>query len=280
MSVGSEVWGERWAAGWEETNLFGSLSALDYHIFWMLMPVGCVLYFMYYHLIRVKDSGNKKELPFEVRNNKSDLYTLVLVSLSIASWHQYFPATNPHHLYWAAAPMFGLAVCFLWKTLRKAIPNTIICSVAFLFSFSLFTTDIDARVERGMDKLNGDYKVIESGYLKGVKYTSNEEYNDYEGFFSQISEIQQEHPDIRFLNLSKDALFAIPFDNMINMHVNWGDVLYDDYSKRVDEIIAVHKPVLITDDENIPDGYDVAGEYKFIGAAAGEPIRILMPSAD
>ncbi len=174
-----------------------------------------------------------------------------LAVIGLASYHQYHPVPCVRHLYWAAVPMMGvyvLALDEIWRTpvLRKSVRAA---AIAFLLAGPVITAGI--RLYTGYDRLvTMPYRQrVDLAGLRGMLLTPSEA--RYTVRFRAVLEALPEPLRGRGrLNLTGDGLYAVLLaPNGVDPHrvfVNWGDQIYGDYSRVMEEFVRRERPVILS----------------------------------
>ena len=184
------------------------------------------------------------------------LYGLTVVSL--ASWLQYYPASDLRHWYWAATPMFGLVSFCAWHALRnKKIQSRVIITCVVLAA--VFGMETARRIFSGYEKIrlaekmSKELPMVMRGMLvppdTAARYTS---------MSNVLDSIVRKDPSHTLLYIGTDALyptFSRQRKNIHPMYVDWGaynEFIYPNYLRERDAYIDVTKPVVLADENMFP----------------------------
>lgn len=163
----------KWPKVWASKSLGGSLldnvKAIYFVVFetvpmiYRVLPIITIIYAI------------KLIVDFHLRKRRNlDVYVTSLVAIvAIGSWHQYYPIACPRHTWWAAAPMFGVFVCFSWHSTRLA-PNwlrTLILGTIVYFAFADVGTKNFHIAKARYESLNGLVTIENPRVLWGMKET-------------------------------------------------------------------------------------------------------------
>jgi len=241
---------------------------------WLTLPIACVILFF---LTIINYLRNK-----QLDTKQLSVFAAVLVCL--ASWAQYYPIQCERHVYWAAAPMFGMFAYLVWETLKNT--NSVVRAVLTLLAISLlFKPDITRRVRDGNIKLHSEYVALSHPeVLIGMKVPAHDAVF-FQTIAADIDDYFKSHPDGGLINTSKDALFAAFVEKLSNFHLlqaYWGrevvasyglDKLYPDYFAKLDKYARARWPIIISHtDPVIYDNYTVrtVGRDMYV-TAPGDP---------
>lgn len=233
---------------------------------WTLMPL-VTLYLGYVFISKKKQ-------------NNMQVFLFLATCINLASWLQYHPINDPHHLYWAASPMIGFvlyAASQMDIDRKKGFTFLVICIL-------LFMPDIffHVRMVRRKIRKYWSYPTLTSPeILEGMK-VSPEEKNFFDDAKNKIDMYEKTDPSAFVTTQAENALYSL-FDgknkNCYNMTVNWDWKSYDPvlerkYRKAMDLCIAKYKPALFTNPtQHAPDGYvratkgDLGGNYLLLPTA-------------
>lgn len=167
----------------------------------------------------------------------------------LASWMQYYPATDEGHFFWAATPMIGFFISVLFRRQRLRVALTI-AIIAFFF-FRIFT---------GLQKTQNSHVPLSyPSFLSGMKTTAEEV-----AYLTQVPTILdqyfREHPDKTYINLTEQAYFSMINPHYRDFHLLYvnGPILYPvypDYVQAYTSYIQTYSPALFTRTTPAPVGY-------------------------
>ncbi len=222
---------------------------------YLILPFCCMFAFVY-QLIRT--AALKAEL------TKEHLAVIILSVYGIASWHQYYPVTCLRHLFWAAFPMFGIAVYIVKEMVRiilvKIKIHKWVCEwTAILLLGLLLFPELKYRYDCAETKTDMLYVYFNDdnyGYLNGLKLTEDEA-SFYSELHKTIKELENKYVGRPVTNITQDGYYACFYPmNYQPQFNNWGAAnVYDDYNAKLAEFIAAEKPVLIGHVSSAYPGY-------------------------
>lgn len=210
---------------------------------WRILPLACgslsviVSYFIFV----------KKQVTAE----STTLFIILVGCLS--SWAQYYPVPCNSHLFWAASPMFGIAVYAAWKVAGFCRPKAVASLLFATILLLIFSPEIVKRIDVGFNKVLGNFEnnvAAKSPLLKGM-VVSKTESSEFERLSDTINSFLNRYPDKTVINLGKDALFSALSGNRRNAHcvyINWGKQItgiYPDYYEKVAGFIEKELPVCL-----------------------------------
>lgn len=243
------VWGQHFGDGFSVNRILTTISTLDptakdgrVSYIWFVLPILTIGVFL------------KSLISFYNKGNKEDTILLGFTLLSLGSWLQYYPVTCPKHVFWAAFPMFGVAVYSIWnysfiayfKPLFRTQITIIIISISLKY-------DMDLRIRSASAILDTYTESVDFPYvLKGMKVTMNEK-KYFESVFNSIDSY-----NAYIMNKTENALL-VTFVKNSKMHgpiyVSWKlteEQIYPENKKNRDEFIERFHPIIIgwTDSKN------------------------------
>jgi hypothetical protein len=236
---------------------YGFWHINPHNILWGVLPIICLLL-----LSKImKDVFIMKEI-----STKTSIILSVII-VSIASWAQYYPVLDTRHTYWAATPMIGLTVYFLWDIAKYKGANLRIGIFLILILF-LFGADVSYRALRGIQKLSAHKETISKPeILAGILFNK-----DDASFHSNIGSkliYYANKGNRNLITLTGDALYLTYIKNQTNFHklyVNWPlvyNTIYPEYKYFLSEYIKNSRPIIIADNsENKIDKYECVIKYK------------------
>lgn len=155
---------------------------------------------------------------------KSEVVLLALVG--IASWMQYYPMNDVHHIYWASTPFFPILI-WLFYSYGK---NTRGIIIAFCVLFILFVPDIYNRARMVKHKLTGSYVTIEKPLLLRHMLVRPEAYAEIQKMERNIHIFEKKNPNGIVITNGPRVLFTTFARNTVNCHPftsNWGWEVYN-----------------------------------------------------
>ncbi len=253
--------------------LFRCLFIIDYEqsFIWRVFPViNLILLAKYLFKFLKKRALNRKEV-----------IIFSIVFLSLASWLQYYPGPGFAHAYWAATPMVGLSVYFIWESIRVIITfffnktkrkkmimkhklrniigvcekPKLACSIKLIITLLIlaliFSYDITLRVKNGLNRLeNNQIEINCPRTFLGSKFNKEDAIKYYK-LGKVISNLNENFEDKNIITTGEDALFlTFQEDNtsFSPMFVDWGEFnlfLYPDYKEKLNNYIIEEKPIII-----------------------------------
>lgn len=229
-------------------------------LLWSILPL-ITLYLFFRSGYRIIHSENE---------NKEEYVLLALSTIALSSWIQYYPVHDIRHVYWAGAPMIGLAVYFCWELAKRNVnwgryinlnENEARLAVFFAMFGILFFIDISQRVSSGIVKATSPYVSLEKPVsLKGMRVSPGQA-QMYTSFSDDIEVYLTNHPNTKLLNISAQALFLVLDGNHPNiqpMYIDWGiwnTSIYPDYKKIIVKSVMTDKPILIAEQVMDLPGY-------------------------
>lgn len=231
---------------------------------WVIMPVMCI--FLFFNFYAGRFLIRKRLLKVKGYASKKEMMLLFFVVIAIASWHQYYPVPCISHVYWASGIMIGIFMYCVWdalgerETRRKAV---ILIMVIFMFFYS----DLRWKIQNGAAHLrNRQHLVtIDFGFHLNGMIIDRGTYDLLFHYFNFIDQLQEMLPEKQFLNYTRDAVFGITFDeNIINMTVNWGNVVYPDYQANVHNLIHQYQPIIVATHHIGTPGYVLVRSFHHV----------------
>jgi hypothetical protein len=271
----------------QRMSLYGTIGFLlkclfvigfNYGFIWRLFPIINLIIFFWY-LIRF---FRKKIL------NKKEIIILSIVFVSFASWLQYYPGPDAGHAFWAATPMIGLSIYFIWKVIgilinlgyKKAgnnnankfiyplrkykIRNLLKITVTLVILLLLFGSDIETRIKTGFNRLeNNQIKISSPKVLRGLQFSRDDAIKYYK-LGKIIENFNENIKGINLITTAEDALYLTFKENSKNfspMYVNWIDfnlLLYPDYTDKLNRYITNERPLIVmTRGQFVPGYYEL-----------------------
>ncbi|MCL2404057.1 MAG: glycosyltransferase family 39 protein [Defluviitaleaceae bacterium] len=212
---------------------------------WVIMPVVCIFLFFNFYAGRFVI----RNMRIKIRGFAShkDMMLLFFVVIGIASWHQYYPVACISHAYWANGIMIGIFVYTVWDAFGDAaVRRKAILLIMVLFVF--FYSDLNWKVRTGTAQLRGraHLATIDFGFHLNGMSVDHGSFGFLLEYFTFIEQLKELLPDKQFINYTRDGLLGITHgDNMINMTVNWGNIVYPDYHVNVHNLINTHQPIVV-----------------------------------
>ncbi|MFA6293711.1 MAG: glycosyltransferase family 39 protein [Victivallales bacterium] len=259
-----------------------------WHCYWAAIPMFGFYAFSFQEISKFSFDGmqmdSSKQLP---RPSKLLLPVVILNLLLIviaiampASWEKYFPASSWDYCWMAifilgfyafavqrivASPDTGISL-HLSKLLTRF--SKLLLAVILLMPFySMPTMNSPKYPSRSIVKMLKDVEVNLAGlperkvfYDSPLKYMllSNEEYHFFQSFRYIIGQMPPEFAGRWWINLSGNAFFSLYFpngDNLLPMHVNWGNTVYPDYFDKVNHVLEEARPIVISYEKSNLPGY-------------------------
>lgn len=258
----------------QRMSLYGTIGFLlkclfvagyNYSFIWQLFPiVNLIIFFGYLAKLFKKRTLDKKEI-----------IILSMVFVSFASWLQYYPGPDAGHAFWAATPMIGLTVYFVWKIIeiltnliyikiRNHQKNKVIyqnkesksiyflkISAALIILLLLFSNNIVERIKTGFNRLEKNQILINSPkVLKGLQF-NNDDAIKYYKIGKIIENFTEEFKGINVITTTGDALYLTFQENNKNfspMYVDWGSYnlsLYPGWREKLNNYILEKKPIIV-----------------------------------
>jgi hypothetical protein len=250
----------------------------NYSFIWQLFPIVNLIIFVVYLAKLFK----KRIL------EKKEIITLSIVFVSFASWLQYYPGPGAAHAFWAATPMIGLSIYFVWKFIETLI-NLIYIKIrdrhkdkfiyqnresktiyllkittTLIMLFLIFSGCIGENIEFGFSRLEKNQILINSPkVLKGLQFNKDDAIKYYR--LGKIIEIFTEN--IKGINLitTGDAALYLTFqENNENFSPMYCDLLlfnlllYPDYKEKLNNYIINKRPLIIMNrGQFVPDYYEI-----------------------
>jgi hypothetical protein len=155
---------------------------------------------------------------------KDEIILLALVG--IASWMQYYPMNDIHHIYWAATPFFPVLV-WLFYSYGKGSRRIF---VALSILLTLFLPDIYNRARMIKHKLSGSYITVEKPALLRHMLVRPDAYAEIQKMEKKIQVFERKNPDGVVITNGPRVLFTTFAKNQTNCHPftsNWGWEVYN-----------------------------------------------------
>jgi hypothetical protein len=223
---------------------------------WRFLPWVCgitSIVFSYALLVKKKTTGE-------------NLTLFIVAAACLSSWFQYYPVPCNSHLFWAASPMFGLAVYAAWKLAGFCRITVMKAAFFAMLLIVLFGPEATRRISVGFTKAIDNYEnkvPAEVPIIKGM-IVPRTEAAGYTLLSDTINRYLGVHPRSTVVNLGRDPLFSALAGDRPNAHcayVNWGKYItgiYPDYYEKVAAFIAQESPLCLVPDDSY-DGMDVLG---------------------
>jgi len=222
--------------------------------------------FLYFNFYADKFYIKNKRLKLKKYASKKEMMLLFFVVIAISSWHQYYPVPCIRHIYWACGIMIGIFVYCIYNTLDEAKISKKSLSILLIMVLCLFFyNDTSYRIRAGVYRHRANLVTIDFGYhLNGMR-VDDETYSFLYEYFAYIELLKQEFPNKQFINFTRDGFFGITFnENLTNMTVNWGNVVYYDYLNNVQALINSYKPIIISTVHIDVQGYVLINEIHYL----------------
>jgi len=250
----------------------------NYSFIWQLFPiVNLIIFFGYLAKLFKKRILEKKEI-----------ITLSIVFVSFASWLQYYPGPGSQHSFWAATPMIGLFIYFIWKFIDTLVSliykkirehhkdkpifqnkesKTIYLlkiTTTLIILFLIFSGSIGERLEFGFSRLEKNQILINSPkVLKGLQLNKDDAIKYYR--LGKIIEIFTENiKGINLITTGESALYLTFQENNENFSPMYSDLgflnlfLYPNYKEKLDNYIINKRPLIIMNrGQFIPNYYEI-----------------------
>lgn len=151
---------------------------------------------------------------------------ILLAFVGLASWVQYYPMNDIHHIYWAATPFFPLLVWTFYTHPQKARHTVIALGVLCI----LFIPDIYNRARMVRHKLKGEYIKIQSPAILRGMLVRKTNFDEIQKQYTTIRRFTTVHPDGMVVSTGPDVLYTTFATNTKNCHPftsNWGWEVYN-----------------------------------------------------
>lgn len=262
----SLLWSKSYGGG--KFNLQMILSSLLLFLkgpwsIWSLLPIVSLQIFIF---IFLKTFISQKI-------TKQEMIVLSLTFISLSSWSQYYPISDPRHFYWAATPMIGLVIYFFWTIIssifssKTSINKAVKYVIFFLILYFLLFPDIKYKIKKGVDKIRQNYVQIEKpSVLKYMKLTKSEAFF-YENTAKTIDNYLKSYPNKELITNGRNALYLTFTNKVGNYHPfyinaeSYIPILYPDYPKKLNDYIEKKQPLLVTENPNLPYNYCRLNNY-------------------
>ena len=229
---------------------------------WSILPIVCILLFIYLILFALYKTQEKKTVKkATVKNKKNNnfkqirefsklnLIILALLFASFASWMQYYPVLCIRHVYWSVTPMIGIFSYCIWlivNHISKSITTKTIISLVLILSF--FSYDIEQRIVHGYAKTKiYTIELKKPSVLSKIKL-SKDQSEFYTDVNNVISDYLAKYPDRNIVTVEGSPLYLTFKENNYNFHplyVLWSFFfpkdhapLYPDYYDKLNKYIS------------------------------------------
>jgi hypothetical protein len=199
------------------------------------------------------------------KTNPKDLILLVCICVSLASWAQYYPVVGFRHFFWAATPMVGLLVWFIWDVFKSE--NKIYRLAAFsMIVVFIFKGPVKSRIVSGYQKISASYVQIEKPeVLKGM-YLNPELADCYKKMTADMNYYLGNSYSNIITTSMHNALFltfAKEHQNFHPMYVKWPilETLYPEYPNILKQYLDDRTPLIINDSKDTVGGYVGVRQY-------------------
>ena len=252
---------------------------------WSILPIVCILLFIYLILFALYKTQEKKTVKkATVKNKKNNnfkqirefsklnLIILALLFASFASWMQYYPVLCIRHVYWSVTPMIGIFSYCIWlivNHISKSITTKTIISLVLILSF--FSYDIEQRIVHGYAKTKiYTIELKKPSVLSKIKL-SKDQSEFYTDVNNVISDYLAKYPDRNIVTVEGSPLYLTFKENNYNFHplyVLWSFFfpkdhapLYPDYYDKLNKYISEKKPIILAGSELSISGYKMINKF-------------------
>lgn len=251
-------------------------------MFWSILPL--VSIFLFTSTIIKAFKYNKLE------HKESILLVILLVSL--ASWHQYFPQNSLEHVYWGGTLMiFVVAYFFIhlvpWYYLANFDSNRWLCfiliSMSLLFVYLLGYKEIWWRLKEGKSKINKyDVQLNSPTILKNMKVETESQKIALEKLDFIIKKYIEKFPNTNLITTVYASRANLLFLTLVQNNNGFGPILtgadesvylysYYDYNNRLLDFIKNKKTLIYAE---VPQKFD--GYYELIHIKMEPEIEYMM----
>ncbi|MGD9129850.1 MAG: glycosyltransferase family 39 protein [Candidatus Woesebacteria bacterium] len=188
----------------------------------------------------------------KIKLKKKNYPVIYLSIFSLFSWLQYHPVACVRHAFWAATPMIGLLIYYLYFQIIKQ-NNWRFKYLFFIGSIIfLFYPDIKFRIQsaKKMIALNSEIVTNES-VLKGMKLEPSKA-KHFRDMQAKIKKLQEKNSEQKLITITPDALYLLlgKSENYQPMYVSWHTIgfIYPDFNIIKDQYIKDNQPIIISYD--------------------------------
>lgn len=209
--------------------------------------------------------------------------------ISLASWMQFFPANDQSHFFWAGAPMIGVAlytvyksICFLYtysmRELQMKATNVSMVSAAMTvvllipMFLSFWATDVSGIIYYTRSPF---VTLTSPPVLRGMKVVADE-HQVMSSVENKLQEYFAKYPEKTYINVTPDGLYGLFDPHMYafhTQHVYWdwaSETVFTDYMEKLTAYVDAKRPLILVRDPLLFDG------YCSVDLAIHHPIRIHM----
>jgi 4-amino-4-deoxy-L-arabinose transferase-like glycosyltransferase len=183
------------------------------HAIWILIPLSTI--FVGFSKFRqLLQKGPK---------NTNHALLLMISCVSAASWHQYYPAGDPYHYFWANIPIVGLFIYTLYHLIKTTKPTLLKPGVIILFILTLLIgtkmlTPTFAQIQ------TAKYTASAPSLIRGIPVRSNEKIF-YESISATLNVIFSKFPEKTYINESGHGFYPLfhpsNFKSFRGVFVDW-----------------------------------------------------------
>jgi len=197
----------KYLKNWKSLSIYG---------IWILIPMSTLLvgYSKLQQLIQTKTK------------NKNTILLLIIACVCTASWHQYYPAGDPYHYFWANIPTIGLFVYTLFSIVKLTKPFLLkpvlvllflLTGLVFIYKSTLTFSQIQTAT----------YTTNSPLLLQGVPIKLNEKIF-FESIDTTLTLLFSKFPDKTYVNESGYGFYPLfypsHFKSFKGIFVDWGEM--------------------------------------------------------
>ncbi|MEI9902236.1 MAG: hypothetical protein WDN31_21545 [Hyphomicrobium sp.] len=250
------------------SSLIFSLFPFDTGLIWVLLPLAVLAWFAWALWRTLRNPVAARD----VRTRQ----ILALSALCIASWAQYYPVTEDRHVFWAAAPMFGLLLAMPmlfgrilprpmpWQWIRRfRMP---LANAYWLILALVCVAPILTRLEGAVQRLNSNSVVLTTPAVLAGLWVSPTSRTLYENMGRDLERVQSQFPDREVITNGYDPIYLTfgryhPNFHPLFVFYDIGVAIYPKFPIELGAFIAKEKPIIWTTGSIPADGYRVVAHY-------------------
>lgn len=227
--------------------IYGNVYSVMRDSIYGVLPVLCLSLFFVFFFKILYNLKKGKEISEET------ILLEIYLLFSLASWHQYFPATGHGHWYWAAFPMFFVSVWGIYRAVEYCGRKTkklggVFCIITALIVILIYLPNIMFRLQMGEERIaehNITMHHSKYPYTNGLKF-NEQEIEFYTALYDSITQVKEMYPEKNIINMTWDGFFATFSDYNVHPQFNYGTwTIHTTYWTTMDEYITHELPIII-----------------------------------
>jgi len=155
---------------------------------------------------------------------------LLMSTVGITSWLQYYPVACNYHCYWASIPMLGV-FAYLFYSSHIGGSTFLRSLMAVIVVGLVFYKDVSWRIESTKPRIKSENLLVQSiPTLRGMR-TNQQMLWSFNAFASLLDAYHRAHPDGVVVTTTNQALLPALASKQatLPLHVNWSDWMFPLY---------------------------------------------------